>query len=83
MRTTLATALVIPLALTAAAALAAQPDQSAPAAAPPPPASSGSSTALPPGKVMLPPLPQAKMPDTNMPKDPPLAPLPEPSKPQR
>jgi hypothetical protein len=82
MRTTLATALIIPLALAAAAALAAQPDHSAPAAALPP-ATSGSSTALPPGKVMLPPLPQARMPDTSMPKDPPLAPLPEPSKPQR
>jgi hypothetical protein len=80
MRTTLATALVIPLALATAAALAAQPDHPAPA---PPPAASGSSTALPPGKVMLPPLPQAKMPDTSMPKDPPLAPLPEPRKPQR
>jgi hypothetical protein len=41
------------------------------------PAASGSSTAVPPGKVRLPELPLEPMPDTSMPKPPPVAPPPQ------
>jgi hypothetical protein len=70
-------AIVLTLGATLVGAAASGPEYRA---APP---GSGSSAAVPPGKVMLPPLPFAKMPDTGMPQTPPLAPLPAPAGPAR
>ena len=75
---TLAWLLLIPIILGVAAAHASPPQQ--PADANPPPEASGTSRAVAPGKVMLPPLAPAPMPDTSMPKDPPVAPLPDTAK---
>jgi hypothetical protein len=77
---TLAWPLAIPIILGTAIADASPPQQSQGVAQPP--ATSGTSRAVPAGEVMLPPLPFARMPDTSMPKDPPLAPLPDTAKQQ-
>ena len=80
MLATIAKSMSVGLVLGAAAAFAASsdhpPPQRNPAAAEAP-ATTGSSQAVPQGKVALPPLPFADMPDTRMPKPPPVAPLPD------
>lgn len=74
---TLVPAIAIPTMFGATLAFAAPLDRPEAPPAKEPPVTSGSSATVPPGKVMLPPLPLAKMPDTSMPKEPTLAPLPD------
>jgi hypothetical protein len=86
MLTTIAKSMGVGLVLGAAAAFAASSDHAAPdrnPAAVQAPATSGSSRVVPPGKVALPPLPFAEMPDARMPKPPQVAPLPDGTAPAR
>ena len=67
---------LIPIVLAMAPAVTKASDAPNTGTGAPLPQAGGSSVPVPPGKVMLPPLPLAKMPDTTMPKEPNLAPLP-------
>ena len=86
---TFAKSALVGMALGAAIAIAAAPQglQQGPAKDPNAPAAnkdaSGASTPVPPGKVRLPELPLAPMPDVSVPKPPPVAPLPDQPAPER